>query len=81
MDLFQKTLEQLSKKIQGASVYKKDVSGALSTLLGVSITEDQVVIKDKTIYIKVSPTVKTALFLKKSAVLDVLKKYNITFMG
>lgn len=81
MDLFQKTLEQLSKKILRDASYKKDVSKALTNLLSVSIVEDQIIIKDKTIYIKVSPTIKTAIILKKSAVLDILKKYNITLMG
>lgn len=81
MDLFQKTLDQLSKKILGAAVYKKDVAETISKILSVPISEDQIVLRDKTIYIKVSPTIKTALFLKKSAVLDSLKKHNINIIG
>lgn len=81
MNLFQKTLEQLSNKILGAANYKKDVADEISKLLGVKILEDQITIKEKTIYIKVSPTIKTALILKKNSILDFLKKHNINIIG
>lgn len=81
MDLFQETLQRLSKKILGAAAYKKDVAETLSAILSITILEDQIIIKNNTVFIRVSPTVRTALFLKKSAVLDVLKKHNITFIG
>jgi len=81
MNLFQSVLAELSKKIHSASLYKKDIAETLSTLLSVPITEDQVVVKGTTIHIRVSPTIKTALILKKKAVLEGLKKYNITLIG
>lgn len=81
MDLFQTTLAALSKKLHGASLYKKDIATTVSALLHVSISEDAISIKNKKIYIHVSPTIKTALLLKKSAILKELEKYDITFMG
>lgn len=81
MDLFQTTLAALSKKLHGASLYKKDIAETLSQLLTVPISEDALSIKEGKVYIHVSPTIKTALLLKKSAALKELQKYNITIIG
>ncbi len=81
MNLFQSVLAELSKKIHGASLYKKDIAETLSTLLSIPITEDQVIVKGTRIHIHVSPTVKTALVLKKKTLFEGLKKYNITLIG
>lgn len=81
MNLFQSVLAELSKKIHSASLYKKDIAETLSTLLAVPINEDQVIVKGTAVYIHVSPTIRTALVLKKKAVLEGLKKYNITLIG
>lgn len=77
MTLFSSILEELSRKLQGGEQYKKEISETISVVIGVIITPDQINIKNKTVLLSVSPTIKTVVLLKKQKIIDQLQKYNI----
>jgi hypothetical protein len=77
MNLFNSILEELSKKIKGAEIYKEEVSLVISRLLNININPDQIAIKNGTLFLNVSPTIKSALLLKKEMLIKELSKFNI----
>ena len=77
MNLFNSILEELSKKIKGAEIYKEEVSLVISRLLNININPDQISIKNGTLFLNVSPTIKSALLLKKEVLIKELSKFNI----
>ncbi len=50
------------------------VSDVLTSVLGVKLSEDSIVIKNKTISINCSPIIKSQIFLNKSKILAELNK-------
>ena len=80
MSVFHRILEQLSKKLDSAQSYKSDIAKDISTVVGISITPDQITITQGKLFFLVSPTVHSALLLKKEKILKVVKKYSITTM-
>ncbi len=81
MDQFQAALSAITKKIQDASVFKEEISRILSEILIVPIQEDAIKVKNNSIFVQVSPTVKTALTLKKKAILKRLEHYKVYIIG
>lgn len=77
MDIFKTLLSDLSKKIHKKSLYKKEVVETIVRIIGIPLTEDIVSIKDNTLFIRVSPTIKSAILLKKKELLESLSKYSI----
>ncbi len=77
MNLFNSILEELSKKIKGAEIYKEEVSLVISKLLNININSDQISIKKGVLFLNVSPTIKSALLLKKEVLIKELSKFNI----
>jgi hypothetical protein len=77
MNLFNSLLEELSKKIKGNELYKNDISLEIKNILGISINPDQISIKNGTLFINVSPTIRSAILLKKESLIKALSKYNI----
>ncbi len=77
MNLFNSILEELSKKIEGAEIYKEEVSLVISRLLNININPDQISIKNGVLFLNVSPTIKSALLLKKEVLIKELSKFNI----
>lgn len=77
MSLFSSILSELSKKIQGAELFKNDIAQIVSDTVGVSITKDQLEIKEGKLFISVSPTIKTKILFKKDNLLQRLQQYKI----
>ena len=76
--LFQKILDDLKQKIVAQGAYKGVVCKTLSDLLHTTITPDMVVkFKEGVLTLKIPPTVKMALSLKKDVVLTELQKEGI----
>ncbi len=80
MSLFNTILEQLTNSLQSRERYKENVITEINTIVGIVISPDQIKIRDNKIFFSVSPTIKTVIFLKKSQLLNALKKYKINTM-
>jgi len=78
MSLFHSILEELSKKLSKKESYKEDIARDITTCIGVTVSADQIRVKNGSLYLSVSPTIKTVLHLKKVSLLKQLQKYNIT---
>lgn len=81
MSLFSSILDELSKKLQKGEQYKKEISKDIEEIIGATVLPDQIIIKNKTLFISVSPTIKTVILLKKQKLLEQLKQYNIKSIG
>lgn len=81
MSLFNTILEQLTKSLQGKELYKDEIVKGINTIIGINIKPDQIKIKENKIFINVSPTIKTVIYLKKQQILKALEKYKITTIG
>lgn len=81
MDQFQNALAILTKKIKNASLFKEEVSSVIEKTLGIPLSKDAIVIKNNSVFVHVSPTIKTALFLKKKKLLQQLEKYKVYIIG
>lgn len=78
MSLFHSILTQLSHRIQKGSDRKTEIAKIISDILMVPISQDMLSIKETTLFIRISPTIKTAVKLKKQILQEQLQKYNIT---
>ncbi len=81
MNLFQSLLGEITKKLQGTEIHKDSISKELTEIVGFSIHPDQVMIRDKKVFISLSPTLKTKFLLKRSSIETALKKYGIHSIG
>jgi hypothetical protein len=81
MSLFSSILSELTKSIQGGQLYKEDIAKCISNSIGISITPDQIQIKEKNIFLKVSPTIKTIVRLKQKSLIEALKSFDIKSIG
>jgi hypothetical protein len=77
MSLFQNILSEVSRRLQGIEGNTKEVAHIASGVVGVQIAPDQVRVKHTTVVFLVSPTVRAAIMLKKTTLLEQLKKYGI----
>ena len=81
MSLFQSILEDISKHLRSVEGNKDDIARVISTIVGVVISPNQLQIKQNTLFISTSPTIKSAIRLKQTALLKELKQYKITTIG
>lgn len=81
MSLFSSILNELTKSLQGGQLYKEDIAKCISNSIGINITSDQIQIKEKKIFLKVSPTIKTIVRLKQKSLIEALKSFDIKSIG
>lgn len=81
MSLFSSILEELTKKLYSGEQSKKEVSEIVSTIVGITISPDQITIKNGTLFLSISPTIKTVVLLRKQKLLEGLQRYSITTIG
>lgn len=81
MSLFSSILEELTKKLHSGEQSKKEISETVSEVIGISISPDQISVKNGALFLSISPTIKTVVLLRKQKLLEVLQKYNITTIG
>ena len=78
MSLFNNILAQVSNKLIDKEQYKENIVKILFSETGLSIKTDEIKTKEGVLYINTSPTLKTAILLKKSKILTKLTLYKIT---
>lgn len=81
MSLFQSILGDITKRLSGIEGNKEAIAQVVSTVVGIPITPNQLHIKNNTLFIVVSPTIKSAIRFKQTALLSALQRYNITTIG
>ncbi len=81
MSLFQTILGDIAKRLSGIEGHKEDIARLITSVIGISISANQLQIKNTTLFVLVSPTIKSAIRLKQTALLIELKPYNITTIG
>lgn len=77
MTLFQDILSKLSQQLQGSQGDTHHIAQSISECIGIDIDPDCITIKDHSIYLLVSPTIKSTVLLKQKALLQCLKPYSI----
>jgi len=63
-------LEKISKNIHSVELNNKQIVDILEKNTGIKIDDNNIEIKDYTIFIKVSPMVKNKIFIFKERILD-----------
>ena len=63
-------LEKFSKNVKSAELYKQQILEIIGKSIQISVTPNDLEIKDYTIYIKASPAIKNKLFIYKSKILE-----------
>lgn len=81
MSLFHTILEDITKRLRSVEGNKDDIANVVSTILGVPVSANQLQIKQNTLFISTSPTIKSAIRLKQTALLRELQIYKITTIG
>ena len=81
MSLFHTILEDITKQLRSVEGNKDDIANVVSTILGVPVSANQLQIKQNTLFISTSPTIKSAIRLKQTALLRELQIYKITTIG
>lgn len=77
MSLFKDLLGDITKRLYGQELKKEAIAQEITSIIGVSIKPDQIKIKEKTIFFSLSPTIKSKIYLKKTNLIELLKKYDI----
>jgi hypothetical protein len=77
MSLFKDILGDITKRLYGQEIVKEEITKEVSLIVGIPIKIDQIQIKEKTAFFSVSPTIKSKIYLKKTELLNMFKKYNI----
>ena len=63
-------LHKFSKNIESAEIDNNGICGVISKHTDLTVTSDNIEIKNYTLYLDISPTFKNKLFMKKRAILD-----------
>lgn len=77
MNLFNDLLEKISKRLQGNELYKLEIAKKITDIIGINIEPDQIEIKNNKLFLSISPTIKSLVFLKKDKILKELSLYKI----
>lgn len=78
MNLFGDILGELTKSLNKKASFKEDIALIISKELNIEIKSDDLVIKEGKLFINSSPTLKTAILLKKERLLRSLSGFNIS---
>lgn len=81
MSLFKNALLEISKKLRNKESYKDDISRIVSSEVGVVVSADNLQTNNGVLFINTSPTIKSAILLKKQEILKRLIDYKIHSIG
>lgn len=81
MDLFQSILANLKKKLDSETARTDDIARIVSTVLGITVTSSMVSCKGKELVLKLPPTAKMKLTLKRQTVLLALQSESIDIIS
>jgi len=77
MDLFQSILANLKKKLDIETTRTEDIARIVSTVLGMTVTSSMISCRGKELFLKLPPTARMKLNLKRQAILLALQKESI----
>lgn len=77
MSLFQTLLSQIEKQLETNNARKALFVAVLRDVVGVTIDPDSISVKDTVLYLRVSPTVRMAISLKKQKIIAAFKEKEI----
>ncbi|HTH93557.1 MAG TPA: hypothetical protein VL576_03715 [Candidatus Paceibacterota bacterium] len=77
MSLFHSILSQLQEKIEKGSDQSEKIASIITSIIGTTVSKDQIVVQKTTVRVKVAPTIKMAISLKKEKILTALKEANL----
>ena len=80
MSLFNEILSEVSKHLKANESNKKDIAEAISVEIGTVVKVDEIKIKDGTLFINVSPTLKSLIYLRRKKILEKLKVFSINLI-
>ncbi len=77
MSLFHNILSQLQEKIAKETTATETIAGIVSTVLGTTVTPAQITINKTTLRLKVAPTIKMVVTLRKQKLLASLQEAGV----
>lgn len=77
MSLFGEILGELTNSLKKKASFKEDIASTLSKELNTKINSDQLIIKNGSLFINSSPTIKASILLKKERLLKSLSNFGI----
>ncbi len=81
MSLFQSILADIKKKLDKETGQTEIIARVATTILGITVTPSMVLQKGSHISIKLPPTARMALTLKRPELLQALQKESITVVS
>lgn len=81
MNLFSNTISEISKRLKGKELFKEDIAQIISLEVGSTIKPDEVQIKSGVLFLNISPTLKSIVYIKKQKILKSLKSFRINSIG
>lgn len=70
-------LEKISKIVVSDSKQKKDIQISIEEVLKINIKADSIFIKNNFVLLKVSPSIKNLIFIKKKSLLEKFSERGI----
>lgn len=78
MSLFASILHNLKQKIDSENAYKDVVVQSIKEVVGATVATDAIIsYKDGVLTMRLHPTIRSAVLLKQSKLLDVLKERSL----
>ena len=81
MDLFQSILANLKKKLDIETTRTEDIARIVSGVLGMTVTASMISCRGKELSLKLPPTARMKLTLKRQAVLLALQRESIDIIS
>lgn len=77
MSIFQEIILKIQKQINKDQNNNKEIVETIAKIVKIPINNDQIIIKNKGIFLKTGPTIKMAILIKKEEILLSLKEQKI----
>lgn len=77
MNLFQDILEKIKVSLNDKSGFKESILFEINIISPKKLTIDDIIITDQTLHIKANPTLKMAILLQKTNLLNTFKEKKI----
>ena len=77
MSIFQEIILKIQKQINKDQNNNKEIVETIAKIVKIPINNDQIIIKNKGIFLKTGPTTKMAILIKKEEILLSLKEQKI----
>lgn len=78
MSLFHQILQKLQHGFTDEIEKRKQIAKIISSVVGISISQKECVLRNGTVYVHVVPTLKMAISLKRERIIKELKEQQIS---